>query len=282
VKRVGIVLRDGSGRPAKAAGLLIKHLQKRSVEHIIIHSGDEEIDPEKRAKRALIPECDVAFAFGGDGTLLFTSRVFSRYGIPIVGINLGGLGFITEFREEEVIECVECFFRGSFSTEKRMMVDVRIERNGTEMFAEHGLNDMVISTGGISRLIEMEIRSGDTLIGTYRADGIIVATPTGSTAYSLSAGGPILDPTMKAFLICPICSHSLGARPLVLPSRDNVTLYVLSKKRPAVVTVDGQIAFDLIDGDLVRVRRSKIVTKLVSLNKRSFYDIAREKLSWKG
>jgi NAD+ kinase len=144
------------------------------------------------------------------------------------------------------------------------------------------LNDLVISSGGISRLLEFEVSSNNALIGIYRADGIIVSTPTGSTAYSLAAGGPILDPTMNAFIVNPICSHSLGARPLVVPSEDTVRVKVLSKNRAVTGTVDGQIGIELRNGDEIRVLRSKTVTKLVSVGKRSFYDIIREKLAWKG
>jgi NAD+ kinase len=221
-------------------------------------------------------------AFGGDGTLLFAARAFSPYGIPIAGINLGGLGFITEFREEEVLDCIECFLKGDHNYEPRMMLDVSIQRKGRVLQEATGLNDLVVTSGGISRLLEFEVSSGSRFIGSYRADGIIIATPTGSTGYSLAAGGPIVEPTMSALIICPICPHSLGARPLLLPGEEELRIRVLSQQRTVTATIDGQIAIALSDGDEVQVCKSDNVTKLVSVEKRSFFDIVREKLAWKG
>jgi NAD+ kinase len=279
VNLVGIVLKDKSERAKKASTVLIDYLSSRSIEYFVLYSkrGELSASIEKR-----IPECNLTVAFGGDGTLLFAARVFSRYDVPIVGINLGGLGFITEFREEEVLECVECFLQGHHDIESRMMIDVRVTRGGETVQTMTGLNDLVISSGGISRLLEFEVSSGSRFIGSYRADGIIVATPTGSTGYSLAAGGPIVDPSMTAFIISPICPHSLGARPLVVPSREVIRVRVLSKGRSVTSTVDGQIAFELSDADEVQVLQSKQVTRLISVGKRSFYDIVREKLAWKG
>ena len=279
MNQVGIVLRDRSVLPAQASAKLIEYLESKHIKYFVIYSREGEIDG-KIAKR--IPQCDLSVAFGGDGTLLFTARIFSKYGIPIVGINLGGLGFITEFREEEVLECVECFMEGHYSHEPRMMIDARIHRKGRLFNETTGLNDLVVTSGGISRLIEFEVSCGDRLIGLYRADGIIIATPTGSTGYSLAAGGPIVEPNMSALIISPICPHSLGARPLVVPAEETIRIKVLSQGRSVTATVDGQVAFELTDGDEVHVSKSDRVTKLISVGKRSFFDIVREKLAWKG
>jgi NAD+ kinase len=279
VKLVGIVRKNKSRRAVKASNVLIDYLKSISVDYFVIHSRHDAME---KSLQDLIPKCDLSVTFGGDGTLLYAARVFSRYNVPIVGINLGGLGFITEFKEAEVLECVECFMNGFHSFEERMMIDVNVFRKDKIFSTSTGLNDLVISSGGISRLLEFEVSCNTALIGIYRADGIIVSTPTGSTAYSLAAGGPVLDPTMNALIISPICSHSLGARPLVVPSGDIVRVKVLSKNRAVTATVDGQIGIELRDGDEIRVLRSKTLTKLVSVGKRSFYDIIREKLAWKG
>jgi NAD+ kinase len=276
---VGVVLKDRSRKAVAIAKILKEYLDSKKIGHITFHSKVGEID-EKMKRR--IPDCDLVVALGGDGTLLFASRNFSRYDIPIVGINLGGLGFITEFRESELLECMECVVGGKPTFEARMMIDVHAYRNKKKVWNSAGLNDLVINTGGISRLILLEVSSGKHLIGTYRSDGIIVATPTGSTAYSLSAGGPILDPLMRAFVISPICPHSLGIRPMVVPSEDTIRIRVISKDRQINATLDGQVVFKLKDSDEVRVTQSDKITRLVSLGKRSFYDIVREKLSWKG
>ncbi len=278
-KLIGMVLKYRSSKADKISSILINYLESKAIEYLILHAKAGEIDSGIREK---IPQCELTVTFGGDGTLLFAARVFSVYGVPIVGINLGGLGFITEFKESEMVECVDCFLGGLHGFEERMMVDVRIFRNDDIVFASTGLNDLVVTSRGISRLLELEILTGEQLIGTYRADGIIVATPTGSTAYSLAAGGPILEPTMQAITITPICPHSLGARPLVVPATEGIRIRVLSRNRAVTATVDGQVAFEMKEKDEVAVLRSTTVTRLVSLGKRSFYDIVREKLAWRG
>jgi len=257
---------------------LIDYCKSKGIQYFILPSQEDGIP--KDFKRS-IENSDVCITFGGDGTLLFASRVFSPHKIPIIGINLGGLGFITELKESEMIESLEALEKDNFIIEERMMIDVSILRDKFRQYKSIGLNDLVITSGGISRLINIEVSSGKNFIGNYRADGVIVSTPTGSTAYSLSAGGPIVEPAMRAFVISPICPHTLGTRPLVIPAADVIKLRVLSKDREVTATVDGQVAIELEWNDEVIVKKSKTVTKLVSLGKRSFYDIVREKLAWK-
>ncbi len=276
---VGIVIKDKSEEALKLLNTLTTYLESKSIKYFITESREGDIES---SIRGTITKCDLSVALGGDGTLLFASRIFSKYKIPIVGINLGGLGFITEFREGELLECMEFIINGNYMYEERMMIDVHVYRGGNHLYTSTGLNDLVINTGGISRLILLEVSSGKDLIGTYRSDGIIVATPTGSTAYSLSAGGPILEPNMKALVISPICPHSLGARPMVVPSEEVIKIMVLSENREITATIDGQVALDLEYMDEIHVKRSEVITKLISLGKRSFYDIVREKLAWKG
>ncbi|MFW6181668.1 MAG: NAD(+)/NADH kinase [Spirochaetota bacterium] len=279
MKLIGVVLKHQSRDAQEAFRKLKDHLEVKDLEYVLIHSRRGDLSDEVKDR---IPRCDLAVAFGGDGTLLFTARLFSRYNVPIVGINLGGLGFITEFRESEAVECVQCFLERRHSFEERMMIDVFCMSGGRIRSQDTGLNDLVINSGGISRLIELELSTDHTLIGTYRSDGIIVSTPTGSTAYSLAAGGPILDPLTDAFVISPICPHSLGARPLVVPSGRSIHIRVLPADRPVTATIDGQVAHELGQGDQVTVVRSGQVTRLVSTGSRSYYDIVREKLYWKG
>lgn len=279
MKLIGVVLKQGSGKAQDAFAALKKYLKSKGIDYVLIYSRRGGLEAAVREK---IPRCDLAVAFGGDGTLLFTARLFSRYDVPIVGVNLGGLGFITEFRETEAVDCVQCFLEGSSTCERRMMIDVSCISGKGTLSRDTGLNDVVINSGGISRLIELELGTDHTLIGTYRSDGIIVATPTGSTAYSLSAGGPILDPLTDAFVISPICPHSLGVRPLVIPAEQEISIKVLPNDRPVTATIDGQVAHVLTQGDRISVVRSELATRLVSTGTRSFYDIVREKLFWKG
>ncbi|RKY02658.1 MAG: hypothetical protein DRP54_01360 [Spirochaetes bacterium] len=279
MKPVGIVLKYGSREAERKSKLFINHLEKNNIEYFKVPSREELIGDDVRAKIASSKLC---VTFGGDGTLLFASRIFSPFGVPIIGVNLGGLGFITEFKEDEVINCFDCFLKGDYTYEERMMIDVSICREGETLYRSIGLNDLVVSSGGISRLIRFEIFCGKHTVGTYRADGVIISTPTGSTAYSLAAGGPIVTPTVDALVICPICPHTLGVRPIVLPSSEGLRIRVLSKDREVIGTVDGQIAFDLEYMDEVYVKKSEVVTKLVLVDGKSFFDIVSEKLSWKG
>ncbi len=276
---VGIVLKSKSIKADKAAKTLINYLELKAIGYFIITSKETGFNEDVQQKISL---SDLCVTFGGDGTLLYAARIFSQHGVPIVGVNLGRLGFITEFSEADVLECLECVINENNEFEDRIMVDVQVYRDGSYLYRSTGLNDLIINTGGISRLIQLEVSSGKNKIGSYRADGIIVATPTGSTAYSLAAGGPILAPTMSAFVICPICPHSLGARPLVVPAEERVRIKIMSEDREIIGTIDGQVAVDLEYMDEVYVEKSKTATKLVSLGTRRFYDIVSEKLYWKG
>ena len=279
MKLVGIVIKNKSLKANKAAETLVDYLKEKQIDCFTITTKETAFKEDVRQK---ISHSDLCVTFGGDGTLLCAARIFSQYRVPIVGVNLGRLGFITEFSEGDVLDCLECVANENNEFEDRIMVDVQVYRDGSCLYRSTGLNDLIINTGGISRLIQLEVSSGKNKIGNYRADGIIVATPTGSTAYSLAAGGPILAPTMSAFVICPICPHSLGARPLVVPAEERVMIKVMSEDMEVIGTIDGQVAVDLEYMDEVYVEKSKTVTKLVSMGTRRFYDIVSEKLYWKG
>ena len=278
ISEIAIVVKDEDEEMMRRINPLIDFCKTKNIRYFILPSQEDGISKDFKRN---IESSDICITFGGDGTLLFASRVFSPYGIPIIGINLGGLGFITELKESEMLESLQACERDEYFIEERMMIDVSILRDKFRQYKSIGLNDLVITSGGISRLINIEVSSGKNFIGNYRADGVIVSTPTGSTAYSLSAGGPIVEPTIKAFVISPICPHTLGTRPLVIPAGDVIRLRVISRDREVTATVDGQVAIELEWDDEVIVKKSKTVTKLVSLGKRSFYDIVREKLAWK-
>lgn len=278
IKEIAIVIKEENEEMMRRISPLIEFCKTKDIKYFILPSQEDGISKEFRRN---IEDSDLCMTFGGDGTLLFASRVFSPHGIPIMGINLGGLGFITELKASEMLESLQAYENDSFIIEDRMMIDVSILRDKFRQYKSIGLNDLVITSGGISRLINIEVSSGKNFIGNYRADGVIVSTPTGSTAYSLSAGGPIVEPMMEAFVISPVCPHTLGTRPLVIPASNVIKLRVLSRDREVTATVDGQVAIELEWNDEVIVKKSKTVTKLVSLGKRSFYDIVREKLAWK-
>jgi NAD+ kinase len=226
---------------------------------------------------------DLAFSLGGDGTVLFASRVLSAAGVPIIGINMGDFGFLTEIAEDEWREAFDGFRSGHLEIAERYILSVSVERNGAEVARFPGLNDAVISAAGIAKIIRLSVSLSDHKLGRYRADGIIVATPTGSTAHSAAAGGPILDPRLDAMIINPICPFTLSHRPIVVPGSETIVIEVEEQQRTEVLmTVDGQLVFPLVVGDLVRVQRGDARALIVSAPRRSFYEVLRNKLKWSG
>ena len=226
---------------------------------------------------------DLAFSLGGDGTVLYASRVLASRPIPIIGVNMGDFGFLTEIMESEWREAFDDFRAGRLEIADRILQDVRVERDGKEAARFVGLNDTVITAAGIAKIIRLSVHLGDASLGDYRADGIIVATPTGSTAHSAAAGGPILDPRMDAFIINPICPFTLSHRPVVVPGYETISIRVDQQQRTEVLlTVDGQLVFPLLADDIVTVRRSDSCARIVRAGKRSFYDVLRNKLNWSG
>jgi NAD+ kinase len=233
-------------------------------------------------------EWDIAFSLGGDGTVLYTARLLSRTGVPILPVNLGTLGFIAGVNREDWREIFEQWQRGEIRLSRRCMFELRAERRGEVVMRDTCLNDAVISASGIAKLIKLdvhaEIAGGEyTELGLYRSDGLIVATPTGSTAYSMAAGGPIIDPEMEALILNPICPFTLSNRPLVLPSRQSLRITVDDEQRSSVLlTVDGQDTFSLEPGDRIIIRQAPWQALLISSGRRAYYSALRTKLSWSG
>ncbi len=230
------------------------------------------------AESAWAQRIDCAIVLGGDGTLLNTARSIAPAGVPLFGINLGQLGFLTEVEVRDTIPALERFVAGAYLIEERMMLQATVRRGEhvTEEFI--GLNDAVITKGAFARLIRLQTFVNDEYVETYPADGLIVSTPTGSTAYSLSAGGPLVTPTLELMLVTPICPHTLYARPLVIDAANKVKVVVLSEQGEIMLTIDGQHGYSLRPGDEVIIEKAPYFTKLLKLNRRSFYEILREKL----
>ncbi len=226
---------------------------------------------------------DLAFSLGGDGTVLFTSRFLARRPVPIIGINMGDFGFLTEIAEHEWRDAFDEYRAGRLEVGDRIMQDVSVERDGSTIASFVGLNDTVISAAGIAKIIRLSVRLGSADLGNYRADGIIVATPTGSTAHSAAAGGPILDPRMDALIVNPICPFTLSHRPIVVPGHETISIRVEHQQRTDVLmTVDGQLVLPLEASDVVTVRRHSSCARIVRARRRSFYDVLRNKLNWSG
>jgi NAD+ kinase len=223
---------------------------------------------------------DLGVVVGGDGTLLAAARLLADRQVPIVAINHGGLGFLTEVTLEEMYPALERVLAGQFKIEERMMMDVRLGRAGKRLSHHRALNDVVINKGSLSRMIELEAQVDGQYVSRFRADGLIVATPTGSTAYSLSAGGPIIFPTMSAMVMTPICSHTLTNRPIVLAENVKIGITLRSAQDDVYVTVDGQVGLKLQTDDHLEVEKSDVTVKLVAPADKNYFDVLRGKLKW--
>ena len=217
----------------------------------------------------------LSIVLGGDGTILKTARFYSRFNVPILGINLGRLGFLSQAKSSQVEEAMQYLLNGSFKIENRMM----LSSLGGKLSA---LNDIVIKSEAFSRTSRLYVHINDNIVCDYLADGLIISTPTGSTAYTLSAGGPILSPTLEAMVIVPICPHTMNARPIVIPS-DEVIKVSTSEHEPQLkISGDGQVTFNISPQEEIKIEKSQFNTKLVLLNleKNSFYSVLKEKLHW--
>lgn len=227
---------------------------------------------------ALAP--DLVIVLGGDGTLLAAARVFARIGVPILSVNLGALGFLTEVRLADLYTHLDAWNEKCCAIEERAMLHAELWREG-KMFRDYdALNDVVVAKGAIARMGDFSVEVDDQLAASFRADGVIVATPTGSTAYSLAANGPVLIPTMDTLLITPICPHQLTLRPMVVPGTSKIQVRIEGVPDQTFLTVDGQEAIQLKVGDELRCRRSDFAVKLIRLSSNGFFSILRSKLKW--
>jgi NAD+ kinase len=264
------------------AGEMIRELERRHIEaDSFTFEGGGDYTPEG--------SYDIAFSLGGDGTVLFTAREMAPLGVPILPVNLGTLGFIAAVHPDEWIPLFDRWLEEKAGISERLMLEVTVERRGQVIIRGGCLNDMVISASGIAKIIRLRVYSEMVFpheymrLGQYRSDGLIVATPTGSTAYSVAAGGPILEPEMEAFIINPICPFTLSNRPLVVPARERVFVELEAEQRSGVLlTLDGQVTEPLEPEDRISIRRAPYTARLVASDRRVFYTALRTKLNWSG
>lgn len=225
-------------------------------------------------------DADFIIVLGGDGTLLSVARHGRENDVPILGINLGSLGFLTEISVEELSAMMNKTINDRFDISKRIMIDVSVNREGEKVFEFSILNDAVITKDALARIIDIETYVNDDYLATYRGDGLILSTPTGSTGYSLSAGGPILYPSLKNLIVTPICPHMLTNRPIILPEKSTIRAILLSKDERVVLTLDGQIGFPLEYADEVVVKQSTHTVSLIKSSSKGYFEILRTKLKW--
>ena len=280
IRRVGLCLKAGQPQTADLIRELVKWLEARGLEVLADDEAARLAGTPPRTREETCAAADLVVALGGDGTLLSVARAAGSRPVPILGVNLGTLGFLTAVTREEVLPALERVLAGRVAVESRMRLEVEAFRGGRSCGPRLALNDAVITNETLARMINLEALADGVPVTTYHADGLIVATPTGSTAYSLSAGGPILSPRLEAMLLTPICPHTLTHRPLVLPSTAVVEIRVLEPGEHVQLTVDGQDRLPLREGDRVLVRRAASPVLLVASPFRDPFEILRQKLTW--
>jgi NAD+ kinase len=261
---------------------LIEWLHARKIEVLVDEETQRCVDSGRPAlsREALGAKIDLAIVLGGDGTLLSAARALASYNAPILPVNLGALGFLTSVTLDELYPLLEQVVAGNARTSARMMLDAEVHSNGHSTGRKCALNDAVANKGAIARMLDFDVYVNQTHVGRYRADGLIVATPTGSTAYSLAAGGPIVDPELDAFVITPICPHMLTNRPIVIPSTSIIDLDFAAAEEQVHVTLDGQTGFQLKTNDRVTITKSANRVTLVRPPTKSYFEILRSKLRW--
>jgi len=234
----------------------------------------------RRAQPAAALRAGLCIVVGGDGTLLWAARSIASRRVPILGINLGGLGFMTETAPEEAASVLKETLQGRFDISRRMTLEVSLLRRGRPVTRQSALNDVVITKSALSRMVDLKVSIDRQMLTVYRSDGLIVSTPTGSTAYSLSAGGPIIHPEMAALLISPICPHTLTMRPVVIPATSRVEVTLQTGDSEVYLTLDGQVGHPLRAGDRVRVRQGATPVLMVRSRRRNYFEVLRRKLRW--
>jgi len=282
LRKVGIVAKPHGTEVRMVVKELLEWLQGKGLEVFFDQDSAALVgrDGEGYRKSELPSQVDLLIVLGGDGTLLSVARLVGVRGVPILGVNLGALGFLTEVPLEELYSTVEEVLGSKYQLSERMMLTAHIHRQG-ERIAEYSvLNDVVINKGALARIIEMEAYIDSEYVTTYRADGLIISTPTGSTAYSMAAGGPIIYPSLQALVLTPICPHTLTNRPLVIPNWAKIEVVLISEKEDVYLTLDGQVGFALRYRDVVEVKSAEHTIRLIKSSHRSYYEVLRTKLKW--
>lgn len=280
---VALIFKRRHPRAVEAAARVVSLLEARDVRVLLTTAQQQALGLGVATPEAdLGREASFLVCLGGDGTLLHAAGLLRDHPIPVLGINLGRLGFLTPYAEEELETALAAALEGRLEVQERMRLEVTLRRGGGDDLAGLALNDAVISQGALARLLEVEARLDGKLITVYRADGLIISTPTGSTAYNLAAGGPLLTPGLDAVCITPICPHTLTNRSLVVPAGSVITVQVLDNGEKPYLTIDGQRGYILDAGDEVIIARAKQPLPLLMVPERGIFELMRSKLSWSG
>jgi NAD+ kinase len=282
IKRVGITSKPNKSEAAEIVWPLMAWLRERGIEVVIdcetaanLGSNEAGIKRNEMASRI-----DLAIVLGGDGTLLATARALEGSAVPILAVNLGGLGFLTVVTRDEVFPALEAILEGRVRTELRVQIEAEVLRDEERARSFVALNDVVLNKGALARVIDFDVWVDGLFVSTYKADGLIVSTPTGSTAYSLAAGGPVVAPTVRAFIITPICAHTLTNRPIVLRDTATIEIAVTGVEESVYLTVDGQVGLEVRSEDRVRIHKAASAVEIVQPLNKNYFEILRQKLKW--
>ena len=287
MNRIGIIAKKNKPETVTIAGHLVEWLQPKRVEVSIEEEMGKLLSPTpsqhywRSIKREEIPaDIEMIVVLGGDGTLLSVARQVWNKNIPILGVNLGGLGFLTEITLDELYPVLEKVLRNDFETNEREVLNAGVIRKGKRIAEFIVLNDAVINKGALARIIDLETTINSEYLSTFRSDGLIISTPTGSTAYNLSAGGPIVYPSLHTIIITPICPHTLTIRPIIIPDDVKIRALLKSRNEEVTLTLDGQQGFTLEFEDVVEVGKAEGHILLIKSPYRRYFELLREKLKW--
>ena len=280
MKKIGIICKQGRTEPQEILKELLPWLRQKGFETFVDVDAAEGLNISGYTRSELVTLVDAILVLGGDGTMLSVSRLVAEKGTPILGINLGSMGFITEINRDEIYKAVDRMLSNGCAIEERMMLTAAVHRNGEKIAQYTVLNDVVINKGALARIVDLETFINNVYVTTFKADGLIISTPTGSTAYSLSAGGPIIYPTLDSIALTPICSHTLTNRPILLPDDSMIEVVLRAMSEDVYLTLDGQMGFALRMDDVIEIGKSDFKLKLLVPCERDYFKVLRTKLKW--
>jgi NAD+ kinase len=280
MKKIGIIAKQNKPEAVQVVKELVGWLKDHKVECFVEPEMAQSVSHASLDKDEMPLAVDMVVVLGGDGTLLAAARALQKRRIPLLGVNLGGLGFLTEITLDELYPMLEAILQGEFTTNERMLLDVRVWRKEKVIDEFTVLNDVVINKGALARIIELETNVDNAHLTTFRADGLIISTPTGSTGYSLSAGGPIVYPSLQSIIITPICPHNLTNRPIIVPKEATITVTLCSGDAEVFLTLDGQVGFKMKLQDKMEVKKGERVISLIKSPSRGYFEVLRTKLMW--
>jgi NAD+ kinase len=280
MQKIGIICKTGISEPVVILKELLPWLRQKGYEPFVDVETASALNIDGFARSQIPSLSDLIIVLGGDGTLISTCRLVADKGVPVLGVNIGGLGFLAEIPVEKLYEMLEIVLTGNCPIEERLMLRAQVLRHGALIAEYNVLNEVVVNKAALARIIDLETYINQSYVTTFKADGLIISTPTGSTAYSLSAGGPVLYPTLDNMVVTPICPHTLTNRPIVLAGNSIIEVILRSPTERVYLTLDGQIGFSVMQNDTIVVEKSPFKTRLLIPCDRDYFEILREKLKW--